>query len=71
MYPRYTVRVFRMERYLGPHGVMTLSAEIGLLIYTIYFSVKEIRELKRYRKQYLKVREKCPNEPIFCRISWL
>jgi len=55
LYPKFKVLPFRLERYRGNNALMTLLSELGMIAYTIYFFVKEIKLMKKQKKEYFKV----------------
>ena len=55
IYPKFDVKLIRLERYSGPYGIMTLIAEIGLIAYTLLFLVLEVRRMIRTGKRYVSV----------------
>lgn len=54
-HPRFNVKLFRLERYKGAYSIMTLISELGAIIYTIYYIVKEIQLLRKQKSKYFKV----------------
>lgn len=55
LYPKFDVKLFRLERYKGAFAAMTLLSEIGCIAYTIFFLVVEIIQMKKQKKEYFKV----------------
>lgn len=57
LYPKFDLKLIRPERYQGEFAIMVLLSEVGLMIFTIYFIIKEIREYKKLKMLYFKVTE--------------
>ncbi|KAF6020743.1 hypothetical protein EB796_020951 [Bugula neritina] len=55
LYPKFKVLPFRLERYRGNNALMTLLSELGMIAYTIYFFVKEIKLMKKQRRSILRI----------------
>ncbi|XP_067928142.1 polycystin-2-like, partial [Watersipora subatra] len=53
-YPKFDVKLVRPERYQSKYGSMVLLSELGMIAYTIYFIVVEIKLLKKLRWAYFK-----------------
>ena len=47
LHPEFDVKLIKLERYRGAYALMTLIAELLMIIYTIYFLITEIKEMKK------------------------
>lgn len=55
IYPKFNVRLLKIDRFSDDTGIMTLVSEIAMIIYTIYFIVTECKEMKKQKTEYFKV----------------
>ncbi len=53
--PIFKFHVMRLNRYVGSFMFLVLAAEIFTVIFIIYFWVREIKKMKKQKKDYLKV----------------
>lgn len=53
--PSYKVQIFRLDRYVGSQALTVMVAEILTTMYFIFYLVREIKAIRKQKKEYLKV----------------
>jgi len=52
----YKVQVFRLDRYIGSQALTAIVAEVLTTLFFIFYLVREVKSIRRLKKEYFKVR---------------
>jgi len=54
IYPKFDLKLLKIDRWRDSFGITVFISEMAIIIYTIYFIVTECKELKKQKLEYFK-----------------